>query len=50
MTTPASEAQKYLKRLTAPAKKEFRIKNAGHTPMFDDPKAFKEAMSTILKN
>lgn len=49
MTTPASEAQKYLKRLTAPAKKEFLIKNAGHTPMFDDPKVFKEAIAEIIK-
>lgn len=50
MTTPASEAEKYLKRLTAPVKREFRIKDAGHSPMLDNPRAFKEAMTAILKN
>lgn len=49
MVTPASVSEKYLDTLTAPAKKEFRIKDAGHTPMFDNPQAFKDAMTEIIR-
>lgn len=49
MTTPASVSEKYLDTLTAPAKKEFRIKDAGHMPMFDNPQTFKEAMTEIIR-
>ncbi|WP_195270292.1 alpha/beta hydrolase [Eubacterium sp. 1001713B170207_170306_E7] len=50
LTTPADASRKYLDALTAPAKKEFLIKDAGHSPMLDDPQAFKAAMTAILKN
>ena len=47
--TPVELSSAYFEELTAPDKKLFWIAKAGHTPMLDNPQAYREAICTIAE-